>query len=230
MPDVTEQDQQYSREEFIEPVDELIVEVMQAEFQGVELTEPEPMYVPAAPVSSANHDSSTFVYLFQFGTNEWVLETGRYMMGRNETCHVSIDDGSVSSFHCLLDIKSDSMEAQDFNSTNGTYINGRRVEGPSALKVGEELCLGQVAFSIRSVLRARYAKRVVYATPIYLSEKGVTVAAAETAPEPTNGAPPTSSRLSGAAMPKDEPIRYKAKPEPGRTISLAGLFPRQKSK
>lgn len=58
------------------------------------------------------------------------LVEDRYTIGRGEDCDICIPDPTVSSRHCVLS-KDENGEytVQDQGSTNGTLVNGVRVEG-----------------------------------------------------------------------------------------------------
>lgn len=67
--------------------------------------------------------------------NRFPLAAGELLIGRQPGCDIQIDDTSVSSRHALLTVRpSRYLEGQteivieDLNSTNGTFVNDRRVE------------------------------------------------------------------------------------------------------
>jgi pSer/pThr/pTyr-binding forkhead associated (FHA) protein/outer membrane biosynthesis protein TonB len=56
-----------------------------------------------------------------------VLEVGRYLVGRSESCDLCIPDDSVSAVHAVLEIFTNKAIIYDMNSTNGTYVNGEKI-------------------------------------------------------------------------------------------------------
>jgi hypothetical protein len=70
------------------------------------------------------------------------LQPGPNRLGRGADNHVQISDPSVSGVHCEV-IVDDALYVRDLNSTNGTYVDGRRVQ-ESPLLVGQTLRLGSV--------------------------------------------------------------------------------------
>lgn len=52
-------------------------------------------------------------------------------------------DGQVSRRHLELDAHHDGVIATDLGSTNGTFVDGERVTGPTALQPGQTLALGE---------------------------------------------------------------------------------------
>ena len=77
------------------------------------------------------------------------LQTDRTTIGRVEDNTFQIADPSVSSHHCEIHLRGTDVVVRDLNSTNGTFINGNRVE-ESPLKPGEVLRLGQVELKLET--------------------------------------------------------------------------------
>src|SRR6187431_2010694 len=59
---------------------------------------------------------------------EFDLTIDRATIGRAEGNDIMIPDGSVSSRHGEILVKGDGIELVDLGSTNGTHVNGQRVE------------------------------------------------------------------------------------------------------
>lgn len=56
-----------------------------------------------------------------------VVRPGVYVVGRADTCDVVIPDPGVSRQHARVHRGPEGTELLDLGSTNGTYVNGRRV-------------------------------------------------------------------------------------------------------
>ncbi|HET9520244.1 MAG TPA: FHA domain-containing protein [Candidatus Limnocylindrales bacterium] len=65
-------------------------------------------------------------------------------LGRDVNNAVVVDDQFVSSEHAILTFRGRTWYVEDLDSTNGTFVNGARVEGVAPLGYGDELQLGQV--------------------------------------------------------------------------------------
>jgi Protein of unknown function (DUF3662)/FHA domain len=63
-------------------------------------------------------------------------------MGRSRQCDVMVDDANVSRTHAEVRPRGGSWVLRDLGSTNGSRLNGRRLEGPEVLKPGDEIELG----------------------------------------------------------------------------------------
>lgn len=65
-------------------------------------------------------------------------------IGRNVNNTVYVEDDFVSANHAMLTFRGRSWFIEDQRSTNGTYVNGHRIERPVALSYGDELTIGRV--------------------------------------------------------------------------------------
>ena len=75
------------------------------------------------------------------------LHTDRTTICRVEDNTFHIADPSVSSHHCEVQLRGSDIVIRDLNSTNGTFINGNKIE-ESILKPGQILRLGQVELKL----------------------------------------------------------------------------------
>lgn len=74
---------------------------------------------------------------------------GGLKIGRADENQVVIHDEGVSRFHAELLFENGSLWLQDAGSRNGVFVNGVRVTGHQALKVGDEIKIADHTFSIR---------------------------------------------------------------------------------
>ena len=65
-------------------------------------------------------------------------------IGRNVNNTIYVEDDFVSANHAMLTFRGRSWFIEDQGSTNGTYVNGHRIERPVALSYGDELTIGRV--------------------------------------------------------------------------------------
>ena len=64
-------------------------------------------------------------------------------IGRAKGADIIIDAALVSRVHCRLEARRDGVDVTDLSSTNGTFVNGRRVER-ATLSNGDHLRVGRV--------------------------------------------------------------------------------------
>ena len=65
-------------------------------------------------------------------------------IGRNVNNTIYVEDDFVSTTHAMLTFRGRSWFVEDQGSTNGTYVNGHRIDRPVALSFGDELTVGRV--------------------------------------------------------------------------------------
>ncbi len=76
---------------------------------------------------------------------------GSITLGRGR-CDISLDDKKVSGKHCKLSLdKQNNLWLEDLNSTNGTYVGGRRIEAPEQLQNLDEFIVGLSRISVAIV-------------------------------------------------------------------------------
>jgi pSer/pThr/pTyr-binding forkhead associated (FHA) protein len=64
-------------------------------------------------------------------------------VGRTPRADFIVDAALVSRLHCRLEAGSDGLHVIDLSSTNGTWVNGKRIER-SRLITGDRLRVGRV--------------------------------------------------------------------------------------
>ncbi len=85
---------------------------------------------------------------------KWDIEN-ETVIGRDPGCSISIPDPYVSSRHARLFKVNGIYMAEDLGSSNGTFLNGKRLVGPTPVKPGDRLRIGHVVFEFNSSLRIR---------------------------------------------------------------------------
>jgi hypothetical protein len=80
--------------------------------------------------------------LLLMGGRRLVVGPTGVTMGRSRQCDVMVDDPNVSRNHAEIRPRGGSWVLSDLGSTNGSRLNGRRLEGPEVLKPGDEIELG----------------------------------------------------------------------------------------
>ena len=68
-------------------------------------------------------------------------------IGRSTGAQFIVDAALVSRLHCRLSAGATELQVDDLESTNGTFVNGKRVTR-SSLKEGDRLGVGRVELVI----------------------------------------------------------------------------------
>lgn len=103
---------------------------------------------PPNPVSSPAATGARRWRLF--GETLTELPRGRVTVGRLPENTLRIPDPSVSGYHALLEVADDALFVTDLGSTNGTLLNGARLEQgvPTPLNEGDQLAFGAMQYRV----------------------------------------------------------------------------------
>ena len=71
------------------------------------------------------------------------------MIGRDTHCDLSMMDETMSAHHARLVHHHGQWWLEDLNSTNGTFLNGERLNTPAVIITGDEFKCGNTFFGIR---------------------------------------------------------------------------------
>ncbi len=79
---------------------------------------------------------------------EFPLTKPLTVIGRGENCDLRVPLDNVSRRHCELTLGEDELKVKDLASSNGTYVNNKRVnEAP--LSAGDRLVIGPVVLTVQ---------------------------------------------------------------------------------
>ena len=73
-------------------------------------------------------------------------------VGRAPRADFIVDAALVSRVHCRLTATDDRLEVVDLKSTNGTFVNGKRVQ-KAHLSAGDRLRVGRVELTVERKAR-----------------------------------------------------------------------------
>jgi pSer/pThr/pTyr-binding forkhead associated (FHA) protein len=93
-------------------------------------------------LQSAETDAEPVVFRVAPGTIKTV--------GRAPRADFIVDAALVSRLHCRLEVTEDRIDVIDLESTNGTYVNGQRVDR-ARVRSGDLLQIGRVALKVERV-------------------------------------------------------------------------------
>ncbi len=68
------------------------------------------------------------------------------VLGRRHDCDLRIPLPSVSRRHCEIQQNGEVLKIRDLESTGGTFVNGKRVNGDSPVKAGDAIRIGPLIF------------------------------------------------------------------------------------
>lgn len=83
------------------------------------------------------------------------LTQSRNVIGRRVDAAVPIDDARASRNHASIDVQNGFHYLVDLGSTNGTYLNGRKLERGAAVSVGDEVRIGSLVLRVTLLEQAK---------------------------------------------------------------------------
>lgn len=88
-------------------------------------------------------------YVLVVDGREIELAAGEVTLGRSRSSTVRVDHESVSRSHALLTLSNGKAVLKDLNSSNGTFVAGRRILNETILRSGDRLQLGAAVLEYR---------------------------------------------------------------------------------
>jgi len=77
------------------------------------------------------------------------LTDGEHLAGRDSDCSLLIEGTTVSRRHARIIVGRGAATIEDLDSTNGTFVNGKRISTPTRLTPGDEFSLGSELLRVR---------------------------------------------------------------------------------
>lgn len=90
-------------------------------------------------------------FLLRYGGREFPLAEGDIVLGRSRGCGIRVDEESVSRSHALLSLHGDEAQVRDLGSSNGLFVNGKRVSKETLLKNGDAIGLGSALLTFVAI-------------------------------------------------------------------------------
>jgi pSer/pThr/pTyr-binding forkhead associated (FHA) protein len=74
------------------------------------------------------------------------IDAAAVTVGRGHANDIPLDDEFASTQHARLETRADGVWLEDVGSTNGTVVNGTRIDGPRKLSPGDVIRIGDTDF------------------------------------------------------------------------------------
>ena len=109
---------------------------------------------PAAPAAAPTRESAsrTARLLVTDGAlrgRTYSLGTSAAVLGRSPTCTLVLEDDYASNRHARVFPEHGGWWVEDLGSTNGTYVDGERIEAPVELTSGRQVRFGQTVIELQ---------------------------------------------------------------------------------
>lgn len=89
----------------------------------------------------------------------FIVGPGGLRIGRSAPADLIVSGIGVSRSHCEVDLAGGKLRVTDLNSTNGTYVDDKRIKGSADLPKGALLRVGNITFRHDVFTRAEMAQR-----------------------------------------------------------------------
>lgn len=76
------------------------------------------------------------------------IPLAKFFIGRGDDCHLRPQSDLISRHHCAIIIEGGSVVIRDLKSRNGTVVNGEKISGDVALKMGDKVKVGPLEFEV----------------------------------------------------------------------------------
>jgi pSer/pThr/pTyr-binding forkhead associated (FHA) protein len=77
------------------------------------------------------------------------ITSSQFLIGRDEQCQLRPASPAISKRHCAILVRDGKLLVQDFDSTNGTFVNDEKVTGEKPIKHGDRLKVGPLEFEVK---------------------------------------------------------------------------------
>lgn len=114
---------------------------------------PSPAEAPTAVVSARRQDATAptlkiprttgRLTITRGGSGTFAIEDREYVIGRSSRADIVVADPSVSGQHARLTVTPAGATVTDLGSSNGTTVNGTRVQGSQTVRSGDLIGVGE---------------------------------------------------------------------------------------
>ncbi|NBD09580.1 FHA domain-containing protein [Corallococcus silvisoli] len=102
---------------------------------------------------------ATLVVRHPDGTEHEHEIAGELKIGRQQGNDLVLTEGGVSRQHARLYVEGNTVYVEDGGSQNGTFVDGERIEGPTALTPASQVLLGDYELKLKASARGSSGRR-----------------------------------------------------------------------
>ena len=130
-----------------QPDDEPVSAPRRGRSRGARWSTAPPSGWPSRSRSGPAHPARAQKALLLVDGKRLVVGPSGATLGRGRQCDVVLNDPNVSRQHAEIRPRGGSWVLTDLGSTNGSQLNGRRIDGSEVLRDGDEIELGESAMT-----------------------------------------------------------------------------------
>lgn len=77
----------------------------------------------------------------------YIIDREEILIGRDPSCHIRLGDPQVSKVHSRITVEEDTIfRLEDLGSTNGTFLNKKKLAKPTQIHYSDRIVLGSTIF------------------------------------------------------------------------------------
>ena len=142
--------------------------------------------------------------------DKFLIGQGKVLIGRTPECDIKIDNPAISRRHASIEYGGGEYVVTDLGSSNGTFINGEPLKGPTTIKPGDVINLAKFELQFQDDPRTEVEKMTggldMEATMMVDSEKMAQAFMSAPDGAPSASGPRKLVVLKGDASTKELPI------------------------
>ncbi|MBY0585631.1 FHA domain-containing protein [bacterium] len=77
------------------------------------------------------------------------VRNNQFVIGRDPSCHLRPSSPAVSKLHCAVIVADEGVWLRDLKSTNGTFLNGQRLNDRALLHHGDKITVGPLTLEVQ---------------------------------------------------------------------------------
>lgn len=148
--------------------------------------------------------------------------TGRAILGRSQECDIVLSGGHVSRRHAELYFQSGRLHVKDLGSSNGTYVNRKKIQ-EAVVNPGDEMRFDTLVFELEAPEPPQVVREGEDSTqfrPALTEAAPALKSAAPPAPAAPAAAPPPAPAQAAPTAPPAAPASVAAPPAAGGRTAL----------
>ena len=152
--------------------------------------------------------------------------SGRAIVGRSQECDIVLSGGHVSRRHAELYFQSGRLHVKDLGSSNGTYVNRKKIQ-QAVINPGDEIRFDTLVFDLEAPEPPEVARdgedSTQFRPAITTTAAAPAVAKTTASPAPASAAAPVTPPVSAAAAsPAQKSAPASGKPAPPQPTPAGG--------
>jgi pSer/pThr/pTyr-binding forkhead associated (FHA) protein len=99
-------------------------------------------------VEEARQDTPVLTLTGPEGRHRFAMVGDEIILGRAPSCDIAIGHKSISRRHMRIATEGDHFIAEDLGSQNGSRINNKRINGPTAFRIGDKIQMSEFTIEV----------------------------------------------------------------------------------